>query len=201
MGATLGNKSEEPVRCGWVSDDPLYLDYHDQEWGVPVTNDQKLFEMLILEGAQAGLSWITILRKRENYRAAFADFDPQKIAAFTDQDVERLMTDAGIIRNRLKVKSVISNAKAWIEIMKGGEGAFSAFVWSVVGDKSINNTWQDLGSVPASTVESEQLSKLFKKHGFKFVGPTICYAYMQACGMVNDHVTDCFRHGEVKPRS
>ncbi|MEH6629202.1 MAG: DNA-3-methyladenine glycosylase I [Halopseudomonas aestusnigri] len=200
-GGRLGNISEEPIRCGWVSDDPLYLDYHDQEWGVPITDDQKLFEMLILEGAQAGLSWITILRKRENYRAAFANFEPQEIIAFTEQDVERLMTDTGIIRNRLKINSVISNAKAWLEIMKEGEGAFSNLVWSVVRCKSITNIWSELGDVPASTPESEQLSKLLKKNGFKFVGPTICYAYMQACGMVNDHVTSCFRHREVISRS
>ncbi len=196
----MENKSGQPVRCNWVSDDPLYLDYHDQEWGVPVKDDQKLFEMLILEGAQAGLSWITILRKRENYRSAFANFDPEVIAGFTAQDVEKLMKDPGLVRNRLKINSVISNAKAWLEIMKGGEGAFSDFVWSVVNGQIINNSWVDLGAVPASTPESERLSKLLKKNGFKFVGPTICYAYMQACGMVNDHVTSCYRYHEIIPR-
>ena len=189
------------MRCAWVSDEKIYLDYHDQEWGVPVTDDRELFEMLILEGAQAGLSWITILRKRENYRAALKDFDPHAITAFTDQDVERLMSDEGIIRNRLKIKSVISNAKAWVEIMKAGEGAFCDLVWSVVSGKTVTNKWSDLSDTPVSTAESEELSKLLKKKGFKFVGPTICYAYMQACGMVNDHVTGCFRHDEVTPRT
>ncbi|MFD2205113.1 DNA-3-methyladenine glycosylase I [Kiloniella antarctica] len=197
----MGKISEESVRCAWVSDETLYLDYHDQEWGVPVTDDRELFEMLILEGAQAGLSWITILRKRENYRAAFKKFDPYAIIELTDHDVERLMSDEGIIRNRLKIKSVISNANAWVEIMKAGEGAFCDLIWSVVAGKTIINRWNDLNETPTSTAESEELSKLLKKKGFKFVGPTICYAYMQACGMVNDHVTGCFRHEEISPRA
>ncbi|KKJ76048.1 DNA-3-methyladenine glycosylase [Kiloniella litopenaei] len=195
------SNNQEKNRCGWVSDEPLYLDYHDEEWGVPVTDDKELFEMLILEGAQAGLSWITVLRKRENYRKAFAGFDPQKIASFSEDDVERLMQDTGLVRNRLKINSVVSNAKAWLEIMKAGEGAFRDFVWSVVDHKTLVNSWTDLSQVPASTAESEKLSKLLKKKGFRFVGPTICYAFMQACGMVNDHTTDCFCYEKHAPRT
>ncbi|WP_020594556.1 DNA-3-methyladenine glycosylase I [Kiloniella laminariae] len=196
----MNQRDQEAVRCGWVTDDPQYLAYHDDEWGVPIYNDRLLFEMLILEGAQAGLSWITILKKREGYRAAFAQFDPEMIARFGEDDVERLMKDTGLVRNRLKIGSVISNARAWLEIMKQGEGAFSDLVWSVVSGRTLNNSWGRLSDVPASTAESEALSKLLKKKGFRFVGPTICYAFMQACGLVNDHVTDCFRHGEIEPR-
>ncbi|MCZ4280950.1 DNA-3-methyladenine glycosylase I [Kiloniella laminariae] len=196
----MDDRDQKVIRCGWVTDDPQYLAYHDEEWGVPVYDDRVLFEMLILEGAQAGLSWITILRKREGYRAAFAQFDPEAIARFGEADVERLMEDTGLVRNRLKIRSVISNAKAWLEIMKQGEGAFSNLVWSVVSGQTLNNRWEKLSDVPASTAESEALSRLLKKKGFRFVGPTICYAFMQACGLVNDHVTDCFRYEEIEPR-
>ncbi len=195
------SSNQEKNRCGWVSDEALYIEYHDNEWGVPVTDDQELFEMLILEGAQAGLSWITVLRKRENYRQAFAGFDPHKIAEFTSDDVERLMQDTGLVRNRLKINSVVSNAQAWLEIMKAGEGSFRDLVWSVVEHKTLVNAWTDLSQVPASTTESEKLSKLLKKNGFRFVGPTICYAFMQACGMVNDHTVDCFCYEKYAPRT
>ncbi|WP_120498034.1 DNA-3-methyladenine glycosylase I [Kiloniella sp. EL199] len=194
------SRNQEKKRCGWVSDEALYLQYHDKEWGVPVTDDRELFEMLILEGAQAGLSWIVVLRKRENYRQAFAGFDPHKIAKFTEDDVERLMRDTGLVRNRLKINSVVTNAKAWLEIMESGEGSFRDLVWSVVENKTLVNSWADLSQVPASTPESEKLSKLLKKNGFRFVGPTICYAFMQACGMVNDHTVDCFCYEKHAPR-
>ncbi len=195
------SNNQSKNRCGWVSDEALYLEYHDKEWGVPVTDDRELFEMLILEGAQAGLSWITVLRKRENYRKAFVGFDPQKIVHFNGDDVERLMQDTGLVRNRLKINSVISNAQAWLEIMKEGEGSFRDLVWSVVDNKTHVNAWKDLSQVPASTAESEKLSKLLKKNGFRFVGPTICYAFMQACGMVNDHTVDCFCYKKHAPRT
>lgn len=181
----------EIIRCGWCGTDPLYVKYHDEEWGKPVYDDQTLFEFLILEGAQAGLSWITILKRRAGYKAAFADFDVQKVAAFTEADEERLMNDAGIIRNRLKVKSAINNARLFLEIQKEF-GSFSHFIWGFLPDrKPIVNVRKSLGDVPARTEISDAISKDMKKRGFKFFGTTICYAHMQATGMVNDHIIGC----------
>lgn len=181
----------EKKRCAWAGDDPLYCAYHDTEWGVPVHDDQRLFEFLILEGAQAGLSWITVLRKRDNYRKAFSGFDPIKVARFDEARRERLMLNEGIIRNRLKIESTVINAKAFLKVQKEF-GSFDAYIWSFVGGKPLINTWASLKDVPASTPESDAMSKDLKKRGFKFVGSTICYAFMQACGLVNDHVADCF---------
>ncbi|WP_099156573.1 DNA-3-methyladenine glycosylase I [Virgibacillus ndiopensis] len=182
-------------RCDWVTDDPLYVDYHDHEWGKPIHNDQQLFEMLCLEGAQAGLSWITILRRRENYRAAFDNFDPKIVSNYDEEKVKGLLQDEGIIRNKLKVRSVITNALAFLKVQHEF-GTFDEYIWQFVDDKPILNNWQDHVSVPAQTPESEQMSKDLKKRGFKFVGPTICYAFMQATGMVNDHTVDCFLYHE-----
>jgi DNA-3-methyladenine glycosylase I len=183
-------------RCQWTGDDPLYQQYHDTEWGLPCFDDQTLFEFLTLEGAQAGLSWITILRKRENYRKNFAGFDPVKVARFSQKKIEKLLLDPGIVRNRLKVESTISNARAFLDIQKQ-YGSFSNFLWGYVEGKPINNHWRSLNQVPASTPLSDRLSKDLKKAGFRFVGSTICYAYMQAVGLVNDHTTDCFRHRQI----
>ena len=180
-------------RCGWArAGDPLYVAYHDEEWGVPSHDERHLFEMLVLEGAQAGLSWSTILRKREGYRRAFAGFDPARVARFGPADVERLIADPGIVRNRLKVESAITNARATLEA-----GGLDELLWSVVGGEPIVNRWRSLGEIPAETAESRALSKELKRRGFRFVGPTICYALMQACGLVNDHVVGCFRYREV----
>jgi DNA-3-methyladenine glycosylase I len=184
------------TRCPWPTNDPLYLKYHDEEWGVPVHDDQRLFEKIVLEGAQAGLSWITILKRRENYRRAFANFDIQTVARFTDQDVERLMNDAGIIRNRLKIKSAVNNARRVLEIQKA-HGSLDAFLWSFVGGETIFNHWAAGKDVPVTTPESDAMSKALKKAGFKFIGSTSCYALMQSVGMVNDHTVDCFRHREL----
>ena len=178
------------TRCAWVSHDPLYIDYHDNEWGRPVYDDQKLFEMLCLEGAQAGLSWITVLKKRAHYRKVFDNFDAQKIAEYSQQKRELLLSDAGIIRNKLKVNAFIVNAQLFLEIKK--QGSFSDYLWQFVNGKPIHNHWRSLQQVPATTVESDAMAKQLKKDGFKFVGSTICYAFMQATGMVNDHTTDCF---------
>ncbi|KDE39754.1 DNA-3-methyladenine glycosylase [Nitrincola lacisaponensis] len=180
-------------RCGWCSDDPLYIAYHDQEWGVPVYDDRHLFEMLILEGAQAGLSWITILRKREAYREAFHQFDVERVAAYTDADVERLLANPGIVRNRLKIEAAIRNARGVLAI-QAEESSLSDYLWQFVGGQPIHNHWPDLKSIPAQTPESINLSRALKKRGFNFVGPTICYAFMQAVGMVNDHEQSCFRY-------
>ncbi|WGQ07742.1 DNA-3-methyladenine glycosylase I [Pedobacter gandavensis] len=181
----------EIIRCGWCGTDPLYVKYHDEEWGKPVYDDQTLFEFLILEGAQAGLSWITILKRRAGYKAAFADFDVQKVAAFTELDEERLMNDPGIIKNRLKVKAAINNARLFIEIQKEF-GSFSDFIWGFIpGKKPIVNVVKSLSDVPARTEISDAISKDMKKRGFKFFGTTICYAHMQATGMVNDHIAGC----------
>ena len=181
----------EIVRCGWCGTDPLYIKYHDEEWGKPVYDDKTLFEFLILEGAQAGLSWITILRRREGYRQAFANFDAAKVAAFTDADVERLMNDAGIIRNRLKVNAAINNAKLFIGIQKEF-GSFADYMWGFLPNKKpILNRVKSLGDVPPRTEISDLISKDMKKRGFKFFGTTICYAHMQATGMVNDHIEGC----------
>lgn len=179
-------------RCEWAGNDPLYQNYHDLEWGVPTHDDQKLFEMLTLEGAQAGLSWITILRKRENYREAFDNFDPNKISLYNENKFQELMNNAGIVRNKLKIRSAISNAKLFLDIQKE-YGSFDKFIWGFVNQEPIKNSWKKISEIPAQTPESEVLSKNLKKRGFKFVGPTICYALMQSIGMVNDHTTNCFR--------
>ncbi|MGH3030973.1 MAG: DNA-3-methyladenine glycosylase I [Gaiellaceae bacterium] len=185
------------TRCAWAPEgDPLYLAYHDEEWGVPSHDDRYLFEMLVLEGAQAGLSWSTILRKREGYREAFAGFDPEAVARFGERDVERLLGDGGIVRNRLKVESAIANARATLA-MREELGSLDAFLWSFVGGEPRVNRWRALGKIPAETDESRAMSKELKRRGFRFVGPTICYAFMQATGLVNDHVLDCFRYDEV----
>lgn len=182
------------TRCGWAPpDDPSYLAYHDQEWGVPVHDDRRLFEMLVLEGAQAGLSWSTILHKREGYRAAFAGFDPVKVARFTPAKIERLLLDPGIVRNRLKVASAVANASATLRVQRE-LGSLDAYLWSFVGGAPLVNRWRSLGQIPALTAESAAMSKDLKRRGFRFVGPTVCYALMQAVGMVNDHEVRCFRH-------
>ena len=180
-------------RCAWVGDDPLYRDYHDNEWGVPCRDERALFELLTLEGAQAGLSWITILRKRENYRRLFDGFDAAKIARYTPKRIDRLLQDPGIVRNRLKVESTVSNARAFLELQRE-PGGFSEFVWRFVDGKPIRNHPRTLGEVPASTPVSDALSKALKQRGFRFVGSTICYAFMQAAGLVDDHTVACFRH-------
>lgn len=179
-------------RCGWATSDPLYIRYHDEEWGVPQHDDRKLFEMLILEGAQAGLSWITILRKREAYRKAFDGFDAEKIVKYGAKKREALLGNEGIVRNRLKIDSTISNARAFLEVQKA-EGSFDRFIWSFVDGKPIAGKRRTLKDVPASTVISDALSRELKKRGFRFVGSTIMYAFMQACGLVDDHIRDCFR--------
>jgi len=184
------------VRCGWVGTDPLYVAYHDQEWGVPVHDDRKLFEMLVLEGAQAGLSWITILRRREGYRRAFDGFDPARVAAYGEDKVEALLQDTGIIRNRAKVRSAINNAQRFLEVQRE-LGSFDAYVWGFVDGQPIKNAFAALGDVPAKTAVSDALSKDLVMRGFSFVGSTIMYAHMQATGMVNDHTLDCFRYAEL----
>lgn len=186
------------TRCDWCGGDPLYQGYHDQEWGLALYDKQKLFEFLLLEGAQAGLSWITVLRKREAYRQAFDQFDPEKIARYSPARLEKLRQNAGIIRNRLKIDSAVRNARAYLAMEQSGED-FSDFLWHFVGGKPIQNSWTKLSEVPASTPESEAMSRALKKRDFNFVGPTICYAFMQATGMVNDHLTTCFRHRECAP--
>jgi DNA-3-methyladenine glycosylase I len=183
-------------RCAWCGTDPLYVRYHDEEWGVPVHEDRRHFEFLILEGAQAGLAWITILRKRENYRAAFAGFDPERVARFGKRDIERLLNNPGIVRNRLKVEGTVKNARAFLDVQQEFDG-FDGYVWRFVGGKPLRNRWTRMKQVPATTPESDALSKDLKKRGFTFVGSTIVYAHMQAVGMVNDHVVDCFRHKQV----
>ena len=186
----------EKHRCFWCGNDPLYMKYHDEEWGVPVHNERKLFEMLTLEGAQAGLSWITILRKRKAYRNAFDNFDPKKIVHYDSQKIMKLMLDEGIVRNRLKIESVISNAHLFLSIQKEF-GSFNEYIWQFVGGKPITNKRKGRGDIPSTTVESDAMSKDLKKRGFRFVGSTICYAFMQACGMVNDHEIKCYRYTEV----
>ena len=184
-------------RCGWVPEsDPLYLAYHDQEWGVPSRDERHLFELLVLEGAQAGLSWATILRKREGYRRAFAAFDPDAVARFGERDVERLLADPGIVRNRLKIESAIANARATLALRDDGT-SLSEHLWSFVGGRPKVNAWATLGEIPAETAESRAMSKDLKRRGFRFVGPTVCYAFMQAAGLVNDHVVECFRYREL----
>ncbi len=189
-------KSSDRKRCGWVCTDPLYVEYHDREWGVPLRDDRQLFEMIILEGAQAGLSWITVLKKRENYRRVFDRFDARKIARYDGRKKRALLNDAGIIRNRLKIDAAIGNARAFLDIVDEF-GSFSDYLWDFVDGRPIVNRWRKLSEVPVSTEKSDALSKALKKRGFKFVGTTICYSFMQAVGMVNDHVTTCFRYAEV----
>jgi len=184
-------------RCEWCGSDPLYVSYHDDEWGVPLHDDRALFELLILEGAQAGLSWLTILRKRASYRKAFSGFDPQKIAGYSERDIERLLADPGIVRNRLKIESTLRNARGVLAIQEEF-GSFDAFLWRYVDGRPIQNVWRSLAEVPAKTALSDRISKDLKKRGFNFVGSTICYAFLQAVGMVNDHVVSCFRHDQVK---
>ncbi|EFN7882124.1 DNA-3-methyladenine glycosylase I [Escherichia coli] len=184
-------------RCGWVSQDPLYIAYHDNEWGVPETDSKKLFEMICLEGQQAGLSWITVLKKRENYRACFHQFDPVKVAAMEEDDIERLVQDAGIIRHRGKIQAIIGNARAYLQMEQNGE-TFADFVWSFVNHQPQVTQARTLSEIPTSTPASDALSKALKKRGFKFVGTTICYSFMQACGLVNDHVVSCCCHPENK---
>jgi DNA-3-methyladenine glycosylase I len=181
------------TRCAWVPEqDPLYVAYHDEEWGVPSHDERHLFEMLVLEGAQAGLSWSTILKKRDGYRRAFADFDAGKVARFGARDVARLMNDSGIVRNRLKIESAVANARAVLEL-----GSLDEFVWAFVDERPLQNAWKTIGDIPAETAESKAMSKELKRRGFRFVGPTVCYAFMQAVGLVNDHTVDCFRYPEV----
>ncbi|MCP3867069.1 MAG: DNA-3-methyladenine glycosylase I [Gammaproteobacteria bacterium] len=185
------------IRCEWATGvDALYSRYHDEEWGVPIRDDQRLFEMLILEGAQAGLSWVTILRKRENYRKAFDGFDAGKIIHYDQTRIELLMADSGIVRNRLKIGAAVTNARAYLDV-KDHHTSFSDFLWAFVGGHTITNSRKRLSDIPASTKESTAMSKSLQKKGFKFVGPTICYAFMQAAGMVNDHTVDCFRYAAV----
>ncbi len=186
----------EKTRCGWCGTDPLYVAYHDSEWGVPVFDDRTLFEFLLLEGAQAGLSWSTILGKREGYRRAFAEFDPEKVARFSEGKVEKLLADPGIVRNRLKVGSAVTNAQAFLKV-QDDKGSFSDYIWAFVDATPIQNRWRSLAEIPATTPLAESMSKDLKKRGFRFVGPTIVYAHMQATGMVNDHLVGCFRHREV----
>jgi DNA-3-methyladenine glycosylase I len=188
-------------RCAWVPDgDPLYLSYHDEEWGVPSHDDRHLFEMLTLEGAQAGLSWSTILRKREGYRRAFAGFDAEAVARFTARDVERLMLDPGIVRNRAKIESTVNNAGRVLDVV-ADLGTLDAYLWSFVGGTPIVGSWRELAEIPAESAESRQMSKDLKRRGFRFVGPTVCYALMQAVGLVNDHVTSCYRYEELASRA
>ena len=194
----MSSNSASLTRCPWPSND-LSIRYHDEEWGTPNHDDTKLFEFLILEGAQAGLSWDTILKKRENYRAAFNSFDPQKIARYDRRKIQTLMNNAGIIRNRLKIASTIQNAKAFLEVQELF-GSFDAYIWQFTGGSPIVNAWRSSKQVPASTAESDAMSKDLKKRGFSFVGTTICYAFMQATGMVNDHLTSCFRYSQLHPR-
>ena len=184
-------------RCTWCGSDPIYVAYHDIEWGVPVHDDRRLFEMLILEGAQAGLSWLTILKKRDNYRKAFHQFDPEKIAGYGAEEIQLLMQNAGIVRNRLKIEATIKNARGFLQVCEEFS-SFADYLWRYVDGKPIINSWQDMSTIPANTLLSDQLSKDLKKRGFNFVGSTICYAYMQSIGMVNDHTINCFRYHELK---
>ena len=184
-------------RCAWVEGQfQEYIDYHDNEWGVPVHDDRKHFEFLILEGAQAGLSWSTILKKREGYRKAFANFNPEAVAGFSEERIEQLILDPAIVRNRLKISSAVTNARQFLEI-QNEFGSFDAYIWRFTGGRTIQNHWPTIGECPATSKESDALSKDLKQRGFKFVGSTVIYAHMQACGLVNDHTTDCFRHSEL----
>ncbi|MGA2654746.1 MAG: DNA-3-methyladenine glycosylase I [Gammaproteobacteria bacterium] len=183
-------------RCAWVNHDPLYIEYHDHEWGVPIYDDHLLFEFLILEGAQAGLNWLTVLKKRDNYREAFDHFDPEKIAKYNDKKIAGLLNNPGVIRNRLKINAAVTNAKAYLQV-KQEWGRFSDYIWHFVDGKPIKNHWKSIKQVPATSLISDAMSKDLKKRGFKFVGSTICYAFMQAVGMVNDHTMDCFCYSQI----
>lgn len=195
MNVQSSPEDQSLIRCAWVGTDPLSVEYHDREWGVPVHNDRKMFEFLILEGLQAGLSWMTILRKRDNFRAAYDDFDPVKIAQYDQAKFEELMNNPGVIRNRRKIEASAQNARAFLAV-QAEFGSFDAYIWQFVGGKPIVNSWKTISELPAQTEQSVILSKDLKKRGFNFVGPTIIYAHMQATGMVNDHTTDCFRYLE-----
>lgn len=191
--------TREKTRCAWSGSDPLYVSYHDEEWGVPVKDDRRLFEFLVLEGAQAGLSWITILRKRDAYRKAFGGFDPEKVARYGARDVKRLLANEGIVRNRMKIESAIKNARAFLEVQEE-HGSFSSYQWRFVDGRPIVNRYKSMKEIPARTAVSDAFSKDLKSRGFSFVGSTIIYAHMQAVGMVNDHVVDCFRHAPLAKR-
>jgi DNA-3-methyladenine glycosylase I len=184
------------IRCAWAGTDPIYIKYHDTEWGVPLHDDRKLFEFLILDGFQAGLSWITILKKRPSYRKAFDHFDPEKIAVYNSRKLKALLSDKGIVRNKLKIEAAVQNAKAFL-IVKKEFGSFNDYIWQFTGGKTIKNAWKKMDDIPAHTDVSAAMSKDLKQRGFNFVGPTICYAFMQAAGMVNDHVVDCFRYHQI----
>jgi DNA-3-methyladenine glycosylase I len=184
------------TRCAWAEGDPLYKEYHDREWGVPLHDDRMLFEFLELDGMQAGLSWLTILKKRENFRKTFDQFDPEKIARYGPKKIQQLLSDKGIIRNRLKIEAAVKNARAFLDIQEKAD-SFDSYIWSFVGHKTIQNSFRDISEIPAKTPESDSMSRDLTKRGFTFVGPTICYAFMQAAGMVNDHVVQCFRHQEL----
>jgi len=184
------------TRCPWAGSDPLYIDYHDTQWGVPLHDDRRLFEFLILEGAQAGLSWITVLKKRNNYRDAFDGFDPEKVARYRHDKIEKLLKNEGIIRNRLKIAAAVDNARAFIKV-QNEFSSFDAYIWGFVDGRPVRNEWKSMQQVPAQSEKSKLMSRELKKRGFKFVGPVICYAFMQAVGMVNDHLVDCFRHSEI----
>jgi DNA-3-methyladenine glycosylase I len=186
----------EKKRCVWANTDPVYIEYHDREWGVPEHDDQRLFEFLVLEGAQAGLSWLTVLRKRDHYRKVFEGFDPRRVAAFDEKKRASLLTDPGIIRNRAKVAAAIGNARCFLAVQEAF-GSFDAYLWRFVGGRPILNVWKTMAEVPSRTAESDALSRDLLRRGFTFVGPTICYALMQAVGLVNDHTVGCFRHAEV----
>jgi DNA-3-methyladenine glycosylase I len=196
-GTDAAVDKDERRRCAWAGSDPLYCDYHDREWGVPEREDRALWEKLVLDGFQAGLAWITILRKREGFRAAFANFDPETVARFGATDVERLLGDPAIVRSRLKIEAAIGSARAYLAMREAGE-PFADFVWDFVDGAPIQNCWRDHSQVPAETPVAQDLSKALKARGFKFVGPVIVYAWMQATGLVNDHVSDCFRHEQVQ---
>lgn len=185
------------IRCSWGDSHPLYIDYHDREWGVPEHDDHRLFEFLVLEGAQAGLSWLTVLKKREEYRRAFDEFDPKVVARYGAKKVKALLRNEGIIRNRLKIESAIQNARAFLKVQKEFS-SFDAFLWQFVGGKPKRNAWKSIKEIPAKTPESDAMSQELRKREFRFVGSTICYSHMQACGMVNDHIVTCFRYNQVK---
>jgi DNA-3-methyladenine glycosylase I len=189
-------KANKSIRCDWSLGHPLMIEYHDTEWGVPVHDDRKLFEFLVLDAAQAGLSWRTVLLKRENYRKAFDNFDAEKVARYTEKRVRKLLTDPGIIRNRLKVQSAVTNARAMLKV-RDESGSFDRYIWQFVGGKTLTNRFETMKQIPATSKHSDAMSKDLKARGFNFVGSTICYAFMQAAGMVNDHIVTCFRHGEV----
>ena len=186
-----------PTRCPWATSDPVYVAYHDEEWGVPLHDDRRLFEMLVLEGAQAGLSWLTILKRRDAYRRAFDGFDPRVVARYGEPEIARLLADSGIIRNRLKVRAAVTNARAFLDV-QAEFGSFDRYIWNFVDGRPLQNAWQQLTDIPARTALSDTLSKDLKRRGFSFVGSTICYAHMQATGMVNDHLVDCFRYHAVQ---